>query len=223
MTAILVVEDNHALREVLTTALREEGYTASGTATGRAALQSLEEGTADAVVLDLGLPDMDGIQVIEAARKLGEIPVLVLTARDALASRVAALNAGADDYVVKPFEFAEVLARLASLLRRAAAAPWAPLQMGNVRLLADTSTVAVGDETVSLSPRERGLLELLLRRQNHAVPRAEILREVFGYDFDPGTNAMEVHVSHLRRKLADANVRIDTVRGVGYRLVPKEM
>ncbi len=222
MAAILVVEDNHGLREVLTAALTEEGHTARGAATGAAALEALEAGTADAVVLDLGLPDMDGIEVIEAARSRGEIPVLVLTARDALASRVGALNAGADDYVVKPFEFAEVLARLTSLLRRAAAPAWAPLQMGNVRLQSDSPTVAVGEETVTLSPRERSLLELLLRRQNQPVPRAAILREVFGYDFDPGTNSMEVHVSHLRRKLAAATVRIETVRGIGYRLVPKE-
>jgi DNA-binding response OmpR family regulator len=146
-------------------------------------------------------------------------PILVLTARDAIESRVTALDRGADDYLVKPFAFAELLARLRALLRRAAAPRWAPLACGEIAL--DPDRLTVRGAAVALSPRERALFEVLLRRRDEVVPRAEILREVFGYAFDPGTNLIDVHVAHLRRKLpADAG-KIETVRGVGYRFRPR--
>jgi DNA-binding response OmpR family regulator len=171
------------------------------------------------MVLDLGLPDMDGIEVLSRARADGLVlPILVLTARDAVESRVRALEAGADDYLVKPFAFAELLARLRALLRRAASPRWAPLACADLRLDPGTAGAHVGGREVPLSPRERSLLEFLLRRQGEIVGRAEILREVFGYDFDPGTNVIDVHLAHLRRKIDSSTVKLETVRGVGFRL-----
>jgi DNA-binding response OmpR family regulator len=142
----------------------------------------------------------------------------VLTARDSLESRVGALEAGADDYLTKPFAFQELLARARALLRRAAAPRWAPLACADLRLDPATTTAHIADQVVQLSPRERALLELLLRRQGEVVGRQEILLEAFGYDFDPGTNVIDVHVGHLRRKIQGSRAKLDTVRGAGFRM-----
>ena len=143
----------------------------------------------------------------------------MLTARDAIDDRVAGLDAGADDYLVKPFAFAELVARVRALLRRAAAPRWAPLVCGDVDLRADEPVVTVAGAAVALTPKQHAILALLLRRRGEAVTRAEILVDVFGYSFDPGTNLVDVHVGNLRRKIdASASVRIETVRGRGYRL-----
>ena len=150
-------------------------------------------------------------------------PILVLTARDAVGARVAALDRGADDYLVKPFAFEELIARLRALMRRASAPRWGPLSFGDLRVDPQSPIVWVGPRTVALSPREHAVLYRLVRRARDLTSRREILAEVFGYDFDPGTNVVEVHIAHLRRKLEGASAQIETVRGAGYRLrVPSE-
>lgn len=214
---ILLVEDNPRLVATLGLGLREEEIEVDSAATGAEALARAVQDL-DAVVLDLGLPDMDGLAVLRALRSgaCPQIPVLVLTARDAVDDRVQALDAGADDYLVKPFAFAELLARLRALTRRAAAPRWAPLTTGGISL-DDDRGVRFGERRVVLSPREHALLAYLLRRRDEVVPRAEILRDVFGYLGDPGTNAIDVHLVHLRRKLAGAPVNLETLRGAGIR------
>ncbi|TMQ03539.1 MAG: response regulator transcription factor [Deltaproteobacteria bacterium] len=145
----------------------------------------------------------------------------MLTARDAVDARVAALDAGADDYLVKPFAFAELVARIAALARRAAGPRWAPAS--DVPLtMRDDLVIESGDRTVSLSPREYALFGCLLRRRGEVVARTEILRDAFGYEFDPGTNVIDVHLNHLRKKLQGFPVSIETVRGAGIRLVVAE-
>ena len=215
---VLLVEDNARLVASLTAGLTEEALDVTATARGADALTLAARGDLDIIVLDLGLPDLDGLEVLARLRAAGNhVPVRVLTARDAVEARTAALDAGADDYLVKPFAFAELLARLRALARRAAGPRWAPLEAPGVVVAADL-TVRAGARTIALSPREHALLAYLVRRRGDVVPRADILREVFGYAFDPGTNAVDVHLAHLRKKLAGTPITIETIRGSGFRL-----
>ena len=217
--SVLLVEDNARLRASLVRGMEECGFVVEVEETGHGALQRLSRNDADAVILDLGLPDIDGLDVLVTARERGLlVPVLVLTARDAIESRVIALDRGADDYLVKPFAFEELIARLRALVRRAAAPRWAPLAFGELRIEPNSPLVQIGKRSVALSPREHALLHYLVRRGSDVSSRREIFSEVFGYEFDPGTNVIEVHIAHLRRKLAGARTRIETVRGAGYRL-----
>jgi DNA-binding response OmpR family regulator len=216
---ILVVEDNGVLSTSLARGLREDGFDVEVLATGGDAIRRLARRDIDAVVLDLGLPDIDGLTVIDEARaKDVHAPILVLTARDAVKTRVGALNRGADDYLVKPFEYDELLARLRALLRRAAAPRWAPLTCNGLIYRDNELAVMLGDERIVLSPREHVLLGFFLRRQGEPLSRNEILLHVFGYGFEPGTNLVNVHIANLRRKLGTRAVVIETVRGIGYRL-----
>ena len=214
---VLVVEDEPRLAASLTRGLSEEGFSAEAVGTATQALARAAAGGLRAIVLDLGLPDLDGQQVIAALRRTSEVPILVLTARDAIEQRVRALDNGADDYLVKPFAFAELLARLRATLRRVEPVPRRRLRAGNVELVPGDPRVMIGDRPILLSPRERALVELLVTRLGEVVPRRDILRDAFGYDFDPGTNLVEVHVRHVRNKLAGAALQIETVRGFGYR------
>ncbi|HEY0992348.1 MAG TPA: response regulator transcription factor [Kofleriaceae bacterium] len=220
---LLIVEDNATLSASLSKGLREDGYDVEAVATGAGALQRLDRQDIDVVVLDLGLPDLDGGEVLSQLRGRGiNVPVLVLTARDAVSARVAALEQGADDYLIKPFEYAELLARIRALLRRAAAPRWAPLSCNGLVLDPTELEITVGANRVRLSPREHALLALFLRRKGELLRREDILLQVFGYNFEPGTNLVNVHIANLRKKLGAGPVVIDAVRGVGYRLRASE-
>jgi two-component system OmpR family response regulator len=221
--ALLIVEDNPTLSASLARGLTEDGYAVDTVDCGAAALRRLDRQDIDAIVLDLGLPDLDGSDVLVQLRGRGiNAPVLVLTARDGVKARVDALEQGADDYLVKPFEYAELLARLRALLRRAAAPRWAPLSYNGLVLDPVELDLAIGHHRVRLSPREHALLALFLRRKGELLRRDDILVQVFGYHFEPGTNLVSVHIANLRKKLRDAPVVIDAVRGVGYRLRARE-
>ncbi len=216
---VLVVEDEAKLAASLVQGFREEGFLVEMAALASTAIERVDAGGLRAIILDLGLPDGDGQDVILEIRRRSEVPILVLTARDAIEQRITALDGGADDYLVKPFAFAELLARLRATLRRVEPTPRVRLSVGDVVLVPGDPVVRVGERTVTLSPRERALVEFLVERLNTVVSRRDILREAFGYDFDPGTNIVEVHVGHVRRKLAGGRLNIETVRGYGYRAI----
>jgi DNA-binding response OmpR family regulator len=216
---IILVEDNAQLAQAVAQGLGEDGYEVEIVDTAAKAITRGLRRDLDLMILDLGLPDRDGLEVLKelrAARIL--VPVLVLTARDAVESRVAALDQGADDYVVKPFAFAELVSRIEALSRRAGGPRWVPTTDVPV-VMNDDLTVESNGNKAALSPREYALLNCLLRRRGEVVTRAEILREAFGYDFDPGTNVIDVHLTHLRKKLTGFPVTIETVRGAGIRLL----
>ena len=219
---ILLVEDNLHLATRIADGLSEDGYTVDVVATAALGIERGLRRDLDVMVLDLGLPDRDGLEVLHELRGARiNVPILVLTARDAVDARVAALDAGADDYLVKPFAFVELLARITALARRAAGPRWAPATDMPLRMRDDLA-VESGGRSVALSPREYALFGCLLRRRGEVVSRAEILRDAFGYEFDPGTNVIDVHLNHLRKKLLGFPVAIETVRGAGIRLVVSE-
>ena len=215
---LVLVEDNAQLAASIADGLGEDGYEVDVVDTAAKAIARGLRRDLDVMILDLGLPDRDGIEVLKELRAARiHVPILVLTARDAIEARVLALEAGADDYLVKPFAFAELIARIHALSRRAGGPRWVPAS--DVPLvMRDDLVVEAGDKTASLSPREFALLGCLLRRPAEVVTRAEILREAFGYDFDPGTNVIDVHLTHLRKKLTGFPIAIETVRGAGIRL-----
>jgi two-component system response regulator MprA len=219
---ILVVDDDPALRTALDRALKLEGYRTSFAHDGRQALQMMTSGAPDAVILDLGLPLMDGVEVCRRVRERGNrTPVLMLTARDAVSDRVEGLDAGADDYLVKPFALDELLARLRALLRRTVATPNEDiLKFGDVVLDLQTMEVGRSQRELQLTRTEFRLLELFMRNPRVVLTRAKIFEEIWGYDFGASSNALEVYVSYLRRKLeSEGEPRlIHTVRGVGYTL-----
>jgi DNA-binding response OmpR family regulator len=216
---VLVVEDDDAIAQVLTRSLRMEGYEVRVAEDGIVALEQAHGFLPDLVVLDLGLPGMDGLEVARELRNRDDdVPILVLTARDAVESRVEGLDAGADDYLVKPFERQELLARLRALLRRRPPRGQANLSVGDLKLNPDTHEVSRGDRAVDLTQREFELLEYLMRNERIVVSRQRLLDEVWGYDPFSMTNTIEVFVSNLRRKLeADGEPRLlHTIRGAGY-------
>ena len=215
---IVLVEDNPQLAGTIRDGLAEDGYTVDVVDTAAKAIARAMRRDLDLMILDLGLPDRDGLDVLKELRagRL-HVPILVLTARDAVDSRVAALDAGADDYLVKPFAFAELVARIGALTRRAGGPRWAPSNDVPI-LMRDDLVVESAGKSASLSPREYALLGCLVRRRGEVVTRAEILREAFGYEFDPGTNVIDVHLTHLRKKLTGFPITIETVRGAGIRL-----
>jgi DNA-binding response OmpR family regulator len=215
---VVLVEDNHQLAATIADGLAEEGFSVDTVDTAAKAIERTLKRDLDLMILDLGLPDRDGIEVLRELRSAKiYVPILVLTARDAVEARVAALDAGADDYLVKPFAYAELIARIQALARRAGGPRWAPTRDLPL-VMRDDLVVESGDKTAALSPREYALLGCLARRHGEVVTRAEILREAFGYDFDPGTNVIDVHLTHLRKKLTGFPVALETVRGAGIRL-----
>jgi two-component system response regulator MprA len=217
---ILVVDDEQAVREAVDRALRLEGYRTELAADGRGALDAVASAPPDAIVLDVLMPGIDGLEVCRRLRAAGDrTPVLLLTARDAVPDRVRGLDAGADDYLVKPFALDELRARLRALLRRAAPAGTEErLAFADVVLDPAGHTVRRGDRDVELTRTEFALLELFLRHPRQVLTRSVVFERVWGYDFGPTSNALEVYVGYLRRKLEDGGEPrlIHTVRGVGY-------
>ena len=215
---VLVVEDDEEIALVLQRSLRLEGYEVRIAGDGEAALDQSAAFNPDLVILDLGLPKLDGIEVARRLRKTDDVPILMLTARDALESRVEGLDSGADDYLVKPFERQELLARLRALLRRRPPRGSASVVVADLALNPDTHEVARGDREIELTQREFELLEYLMRNERIVVPRQRLLEEVWGYDPFATTNTIEVFVSNLRRKLeAGGEPRLlHTIRGAGY-------
>ncbi len=216
---ILVVEDDAAVRGSLDRALRLEGYSVEAAPNATVAFEVMAETRPDLIVLDLGLPDLDGLSVCRRLRSAGDdTPVLMLTARDAIDDRVQGLDAGADDYLVKPFALAELLARLRVLLRRRASDDGEVLSFGDLSLDLATREGRRAERTFTLTRIEFDLLELLLRHPRQVLTREVILDRVWGYTFDSGTNSLAVYVGYLRRKteVGDEPRYIHTVRGVGY-------
>jgi DNA-binding response OmpR family regulator len=215
---VLVVEDDAEIADVLRRSLRLEGYDVRLAGDGPAALEESLVYEPDAVVLDLGLPRLDGVEVCRRLRHDNDVPILMLTARDGVESRVEGLDSGADDYLVKPFQREELLARLRALLRRRPPRGSAFLVVGDLRLNPDTREVARGMREIELTSREFELLEHLMRNERLVVSRQGLLDEVWGYHPYAETNTVDVFVSNLRRKLeASGEPRmLHTVRGAGY-------
>jgi two-component system response regulator MprA len=215
---VLVVEDDEDIALALQRSLRLEGYDVRISRDGQAALEDVRQFLPDLVLLDLGLPKVDGIEVAQRIRQDGDVPILMLTARDARLQRVEGLDSGADDYLVKPFERQELLARMRALLRRRPPRGEANLVVGDLSLNPDTHEVRRGDRDIELTQREFELLEFLMRNERIVVSRQRLLDEVWGYDPFSTTNTIEVFVSNLRRKLeAGGEPRLlHTIRGAGY-------
>ena len=215
---VLVVEDDEDIALALQRSLRLEGYEVRISRDGQVALEDVRQFLPDLVLLDLGLPKVDGIEVAQHIRSDGDVPILMLTARDALESRVEGLDSGADDYLVKPFERQELLARMRALLRRRPPRGEANLVVGDLTLNPDTHEVRRGERDIELTQREFELLEFLMRNERIVVSRQRLLDEVWGYDPFSTTNTIEVFVSNLRRKLeAGGEPRLlHTIRGAGY-------
>ncbi|RNL60842.1 DNA-binding response regulator [Nocardioides marmoriginsengisoli] len=219
---MLVVDDDRAVRESLRRSLEFNGYQVSMAADGAEALAGISSTNPDAVVMDVMMPRLDGIETTRALRSVGNhVPILVLTARDAVGDRVEGLDAGADDYLTKPFALDELLARLRALLRRVAPDPADPderLEFAGLTMDLASREVLRGDRSMTLTRTEFALLELFLRRPKRVLERSFILEEVWGFDFPTTANSLEVYVGYLRRKTEAENEPrlLHTVRGVGY-------
>jgi len=218
MPRILIAEDEERIVSFLEKGLKANGYTVISVGTGPDAEALARDDAFDLLILDLGLPGRDGREVLRAIRQRGErLPVIILTARDGVDDTVGSLEQGADDYVTKPFRFEELLARIRLRLRTEEAAETTILSAGNVSLDLRSRRATSNDQTIDLTAREFALLETFLRHPDQVLSRAQLLSHVWGYDFDPGSNVVDVYVRYLRRKLGGGT--IETVRGMGYRLV----
>lgn len=217
MNRILIAEDEPRISDFIRKGLRSNGFTPTVVADGVSALDHAMSGEFDLLILDIGLPMLDGFTVLERLRgSASSMPVIILTARDSVTDTVAGLEGGADDYVAKPFRFEELLARVRLRLRDVGSQEATVLTHGPVRLDLRTRRVRVGEKVMDLSAREFALLEVFLRNPEQVLSREQLLSHVWGYDFDPGSNVVDVYVRYLRRKLGAE--RIETVRGMGYRL-----
>jgi two-component system response regulator QseB len=217
---VLVVEDDRMIASGLDRALRQEGYAVDGVADGRSAAEALRTARFDIVLLDLGLPQRDGLEVLRELRGRGDsTPVIIVTARDDVQNRIAGLDSGADDYIVKPFDLDEVAARMRSVLRRAAGRGDPCIRHRGIALNPVTHTVERDGEPVVLSAHEFSVLEALMQRPGSVLSRAQIEDRLYGWSSPVESNAIEVYVHGLRRKLGSDAIR--TLRGVGY-FVPKE-
>jgi two-component system, OmpR family, copper resistance phosphate regulon response regulator CusR len=217
VSRILIAEDEPRIASFLDKGLRANGFTTSIADDGREALLRADSGEFDLVVLDLGLPGMDGTEVLRRLRRAeSRLPVIILTARDGVTDRIAGLEGGADDYVTKPFSFQELLARVRARLRGSGVVEETVLRSGDVTLDLRTRRVQVGGRSVELTAREFALAETFVRHPGQVLSREQLLSHVWGYDYDPGSNVVDVYVGYLRRKLGSGS--INTLRGVGYRL-----
>ena len=220
---VLLVDDDARIRRVVGAGLELEGFTVVGASGGKAALEAIERIDPAVMLLDLTMPDLDGLEVLRRLRASDrDLPVCVLSARDEISDRVAGLEAGADDYVVKPFALEEVVARLHALLRRRPPVDPDHLTVGDIHLDRPGHRALRGARDLDLTGRELEVLHLFLRNPGDVVSREQLHREVWGYDFDPRTNVADVFVGYLRRKLeAEGEARVlHTVRGVGFVLRP---
>lgn len=218
MTRILIVEDEDRISSFLAKGLESNGFTTSVAETGEIAIALSRTNDFDLMVLDIGLPDMDGFEVLRKLRERDKhMPVIIVTARDTVADTVHGLEGGADDYVTKPFRFEELLARVRARLRSDRAAETTTVTAGSAILDLRSRAISVGDKSFELSAREFALADLFFRHPGQVLTREQILSNVWGYDYDPGSNVVDVYVGYLRKKLG--NEVIQTVRGMGYRLV----
>jgi DNA-binding response OmpR family regulator len=217
MNRVLIVEDEPRLASFLEKGLKSNGFTTSVAADGASAVVAASDEDFDLMILDLGLPDIDGLDVLQRVRDRGEhLPVIILTARDDLSDKVGGLDRGADDYVTKPFRFEELLARVRARLRHGGTAEVTVLEFGGVELDLRTRHASAQGRTVELTAREFAMLETLMRHPDQVLTREQLLSHVWGYDHDPGSNVVDVYIGYLRRKLGEE--RIETVRGMGYRM-----
>jgi DNA-binding response OmpR family regulator len=216
VTRILIAEDEERIASFVEKGLRANGFSTQVAAEGEEALRLARSRRFDLLILDLGLPGKDGFEVLRELREAGsQLPVVILTARGSVGDTVAGLEGGADDYITKPFRFEELLARVRVRLRGERAAELTVLNAGDATLDLRMRQVIVEGRAVDLSAREFALAELFFRHAGQVLSREQLLSHVWGYDFDPGSNVVEVYVRYLRRKLGDQ--RIETVRGMGYR------
>ena len=217
MTRILIAEDEERIASFLEKGLRANGFTTAVATDGHQAVAMARSGDFDLLILDLGLPGRDGSDVLRELREWDRrTPVLILTARDSLTDKVAGLEAGADDYVTKPFRFEELLARVRVRLRDERAPEPTMLRAGSCALDLRTRRLLVDGDSIELTAREFALAEIFFRHPGHVLSREQLLSNVWGYDYDPGSNVVDVYVGYLRRKIGED--RIATVRGIGYRL-----
>ncbi|WP_067598092.1 response regulator transcription factor [Nocardiopsis listeri] len=217
MSRVLIVEDEERIASFVRKGLTANGFTTTVVGTGGEAVDYAVTGGFDLMLLDLGLPDTDGFDVLRRIRSMGvQTPVVILTARDGVRDTVTGLEIGADDYVTKPFRFEELLARVRLRMRTERTADLTVLRAGGMSLDLRTRRASVDESTVDLTAREFALLELLMRHPGQVLTRQQMLSHVWGYDYDPGSNVVDVFVRALRRKVGAE--RIVTVRGMGYRL-----
>ncbi len=220
MSQILIAEDEPRIAAFLEKGLQANGFTITVANNGRDALEKALENRFDLLILDLNLPHQDGFQILKQLRGQGEqLPIIILTARDDLEDKVTGLEEGADDYVTKPFRFAELLARVRARLRHqlpAVSKDERVLRMGEIMVDLYSRKVQLSDRPIQLSAKEFQLLETFIRHPEQVMSREQLLDQVWGYDYDPGSNIVDVYVGYLRKKLGSK--RIETVRGMGYRL-----
>ena len=220
MSQVLIAEDNEGIASFVAKGLRSAGYSPVVVGSAREAWEHAQSGEFDLLILDIGLPDADGFSVLRRLREArNAMPVIVLTARSSVTDTVAALEGGADDYMPKPFRFEELLARVRLRLRSegsSASGEATVLAAGEISLDLRSRRARVGDHEVDLSAREFALAEMFLRNPGHVLSREQLLSRVWGMDFDPGSNVVDVYVRYLRKKLGASS--IETVRGMGYRL-----
>lgn len=219
---LLLIEDDVLLAEGVNTALTRAGYTVDWVSTAADALADLQAAQYSLIILDLGLPDMDGLSLLSKIRQQlkQELPVLILTARDQLDDKVSGLDAGADDYLAKPFELDELLARLRALLRRRPIATATTLTCGDIELDPEAWTASYKNEDMGLSRREMMVLRLLMEQQGKVVTKSALANQLYNWDDEIGSNTLEVYVHGLRKRMGKAQIK--TIRGVGYMLLKNE-
>ena len=220
MPRILIVEDEPRISSFVEKGLNANGFVTRTVVDGHSALEAGRSGDYELIILDIGLPLLDGLAVLRQLRTDGiSTPVIILTARDTVADTVAGIEGGADDYMRKPFAFDELLARVRLRLRSAGSTEHSILRAGGLALDMRTRRADVDGRIVDLSAREFSLAEVFIRHQDHVLSREQLLSQVWGFDFDPGSNVVDVYVRYLRKKIGEA--RIETVRGSGYRLLAR--